>query len=180
VAAYVGASRRLGWPASLVAGWSAFFAGIAVLREVHTGALASLALGAGACTVALLLLPQPRPFAAPPRTPRGDLAFRAVCAAVPVVAVTEAAHALGPHLSGLIASFPIVTPVLAAFTHAQQGPEAALRILRGFTAGFFAYALFCFVVAVALRGAGPALAFAAATAVALATQAVAVATARAA
>jgi hypothetical protein len=99
---------------------------------------------------------------------------------VPVVAVTEAAHALGPHLSGLVASFPIITPVLAAFTHAQQGPEAALRILRGFTAGFFAYALFCFVVAVAVRGAGLPVAFAAATAVALAAQAVAVAIARAA
>lgn len=63
----------------------------------------------------------------PPAPPRWDLLLRAGCAAVPVVAVTQAAQALGPHLSGLAAAFPIITPVLAAFTHAQQGPEAALR-----------------------------------------------------
>ena len=180
VVAYVAASRRVGWPAALLAGWGAFLVGVGLLREVHTGALAGLALAAATCAGALVLMPHPRPFAPPPRAPRRDLLFRAVCAALPVIAVTEAARALGPHLSGLLAAFPIITPVLAAFTHAQQGPEAALRILRGMTAGFFAYALFCFVVAVSVRGAGLALAFVAATAVALAAQAIAIAIARAA
>lgn len=180
VVAYVAVSRRLGWPAALVAGWAAFFAGVALLREVHTGALAGLALAVAACAGALVAMPHPRSLAPPPRPPRGDLLLRAACAAVPVVAVTAAASALGPHLSGLLAASPIITPVLAAFTHAQQGPEAALRILRGFTAGFFAYALFCFVIAVAVRGAGLPAAFLAATAVALAVQAVAVGLARAA
>jgi uncharacterized membrane protein (GlpM family) len=178
VVAYVAASRRLAWPAALAAGWGAFLVGVAILEEVHTGALAGLALAAAACAGALVLMPHPRSLAPSPAPPRWDLLLRAVCAAVPVVAVTAAAHALGPHLSGLLAAFPIITPVLAAFTHAQQGPEGALRILRGFTAGFFAYALFCFVVAVAVRGGGLAVAFAAATVVALATQAVAVAVAR--
>ena len=110
--------------------------------------------------------------------PRWDLPLRAACAVVPVVVVTGAASALGPHLSGLVAAFPIITPVLAAFTHAQQGSREAARLLHGFTLGFFAYALFCFVVSVGVERLGVGPAFALATILALATQAAAIAVTR--
>jgi uncharacterized membrane protein (GlpM family) len=102
--------------------------------------------------------------------PRWDLPLRAVCTAVPVLVITAMAKAVGPHLSGLLAAFPIITPVLAAFTHAQRGRRESTRLLRGFTVGFFAYAGFCFVVAVALRPLGIGGAFILAAAVALVAQ----------
>ena len=64
--------------------------------------------------------------------------------------------------------------VLAAFTQAQYGPREAIRLLRGMTAGFFAYALFCFTVSVAIEPLGTAPAFLLATTLALLAQTVAV------
>jgi uncharacterized membrane protein YczE len=69
----------------------------------------------------------------------------------------------------------VITPVLAAFTLAQQGPLEAARLLRGMTVGFLAYALFCFTVSVAILGLGTAAAFVLATALAVGAQTVVVA-----
>ena len=88
-----------------------------------------------------------------------------------VLAITAASAGLGPRLSGLLAPAPIITTVLAAFTHAQLGPDAALRLLRGMLTGFFAFALFCWTVALALPHTSIVAAFALATAVAALTQA---------
>jgi hypothetical protein len=40
--------------------------------------------------------------------------------------------ALGPHLSGLLAPFPIITSVLAVFTHAHGGVARVGVLLRNF------------------------------------------------
>jgi hypothetical protein len=179
VLAYAAVSRRRTWPRAIVAGWLAFAAGVLVLRPVHVDAVAALALACAACTVTLVLVPAPPPAAvAPVSYPRWDLPLRAACAAVPVVAVTGLASLLGPHLSGLVAATPIITPVLAAFTQAQQGQRETARILHGFTLGFFAYAFFCLVVSVGVEPLGIGPAFALATVVALATQTAAVAITR--
>jgi hypothetical protein len=83
-----------------------------------------------------------------------------------------ASAGLGPRLSGLLAPSPIITTVLAAFTHAQLGTDATLRLLRGMLTGFFAFALFCWTVALALPDSSIVVAFALAAAVAALTQAV--------
>ena len=146
---------------------------------VHVGPVAALCLACAACGLTLVLLPRHGPHAIASRDyPRWDLPLRAACAAVPVVAVTGLASLLGPHLSGLVAATPIITPVLAAFTQAQQGRRETARILHGFTLGFFAYAFFCFVVSVGAEPLGIGPAFALATVVALATQTAAVAVTR--
>jgi hypothetical protein len=173
VVAYIVVSRSLSWPWAVAAGWTSFFAGVAVLEPVHVGPLAALALACAACALTLLLVRRPPPAhgEAPP-PPRWDLPLRAVCAAVPVLVVTALARTLGSHLTGLVAAFPIITPVLAAFTQAQQSQQESTRLLRGMTAGFFSYALFCYIVAVSVRGLGIAGSFVLATAAALALQAV--------
>ena len=173
VLVYVAVSRRLGWPSALLAGWTSFFVAIAALRPVHVSAVAALIFACAACAATLVLLPRPpaRLSSVVPY-PRWDLPLRAVCAVIPIVVVTAAARALGPHLTGLLASFPIITPVLAAFTQAQQGKDEVVRLLRGMTVGFYAYALFCFVVSVTVRGLGIPVSFALATVLALALQGV--------
>ena len=79
---------------------------------------------------------------------------------------------LGPKVSGLLAPFPIIATVLAAFTHAQRGVDDVRRMSRGMVTGFCAFALFCFTVSLALHTLDVASAFALATVVALAMQAV--------
>ena len=179
VLAYAAVSSRFAWPWALLAGWSSFLLGILALRPVHAGAVLALCLSCAACAATLVLLPHhyPAPSSAP-SYPRWDLPLRAACAVIPIVAVTTAARALGPHLTGLLASFPIITPVLAAFTQAQQGKRESTRLLHGMTVGFFSYAGFCFVVSVTVRGWGIAASFALATALALAVQGAMVALSR--
>jgi multidrug transporter EmrE-like cation transporter len=89
-----------------------------------------------------------------------------------VLALTAISGWLGPQLSGLLAPFPIITTVLATFTHAQRGSDELLRLLRGLVGGFGAFALFCVTLSLALRGFDTGVAFALATGVALLTQAI--------
>jgi hypothetical protein len=179
VLAYAAVCKRAHWPWALAVGWASFFVAIAALRPVHVGSATALVAACAACACGLVLLPRSTAGRRPtPAHPPHDLALRAACAVVPVVSVTAAARALGPQLSGLVASFPVITPVLAAFTQAQLGAEEAVRLLRAMTVGFFAYALFCFTVAVGIDSLGTAVTFVVATALALLAQTAAVVVAR--
>jgi hypothetical protein len=179
VLAFAWVGMRAAWPWALAAGWGSFLAVIAALSPVHVGPVPALVAACTACAGGLVLLPRPTAAAAqPPARPPLDLLLRAVCAVVPVVSVTAAARLMGPHLSGLVAAFPVITPVLAAFTLAQQGPVEAVRLLRGMTVGFFAYGLFCFTVSVGIGPLGTTVAFVLATALALCMQTTAVAAMR--
>jgi hypothetical protein len=171
VVTYAALARRTSWHWSLLTGWAVFFALTALLRLHGASAPAALAIALAGFAVALVVLPHgsTAPVATTAR-PRWDLPLRAASALVLVVALTGAAGALGPRLSGLLATFPIITSVLATFTHAQLGVEDTHRLLRGFVLGFFAYALFCFVVSVSIRSLGTGAAFALATGLAVLMQ----------
>jgi hypothetical protein len=86
-----------------------------------------------------------------------------------VVGLTAIAPALGPHASGLAATFPVYVTVIAAFTHVHQGPAAAIDVLRGLLAGLFGTAAFFVVINLGIvrLGIGPAFALAIATTLAL-------------
>jgi hypothetical protein len=114
-----------------------------------------------------------------PRTTGSDLMpYRLAATAAMVLILTAAAGSLSPWLSGLLAPFPIITAVLAGFTHAQAGAEASITLLAGLVPGLVSFALFFVVIAVALPALGIAAAFGLATATALALHA-AIATATA-
>lgn len=184
------AAMRVPWFASLLAGWATFAAMTALLDRVSVvpGVALAIVMVALALTLAALprgvrgptppplLPPAPVAAAAPPPPgradpPAWDLPVRALSALALVLALTALAERLGPHLSGLLAPFPVIASVLSVFTHILHGEEDVARILRGFVIALSAYAMFCFTVAASLRPLGTAFGFALATAVALATQA---------
>jgi hypothetical protein len=169
---YAVVARRAGWAVTLVSGWIVFLACTGLLRPVPTNALLALVVALASLALGLVVVPRATEVPAPPiASRRWDLPLRAVAAAVLVVTLTGMAGAVGPAWSGLLTPFPIITSVLAAFTHAQAGTSEARRLLRGFLAGFVGYAFFCFTLSVSIERLGTGLAFAVATAVALATQA---------
>ncbi|HEX5713346.1 MAG TPA: hypothetical protein VFX85_08550 [Solirubrobacterales bacterium] len=172
VVVYGRVARTAGPLASVLCGWAAFLAGVAVLSLVEPPpALSLLLVGAGFAFGLRLLPPAPAgPAPAPP--PWWDLPARALAALALVMALTSVSGALGPHLSGLLAPFPIITSVLAAFTHAHGGFAQVAVLLRNFLLGFYGFAAFCFVLALALPELSTAGAFGLATAVALTVQAV--------
>jgi hypothetical protein len=169
---YAALAGRLPWLANVLVGWAVFAACTVLLRPVPASAPLALVLALGGFAAALAILPHGHEPAAAGRShPRWDLPLRAVAAAALVVVLTGVSGRLGPAWSGLIATFPVITTVLAASTHAQRGTSDARRLLRGFVAGFVAYAFFCFALSVSIRSLGIAAAFALATGIALTTQA---------
>jgi hypothetical protein len=163
---------RFSWGACMLVGWLAFGLATVVFSSVSVPVGGALALAGLAMLIALACLPRAtKAQRSYPPPPAWDLPLRAACALMMVLTLTAVAGWLGPQLSGLLAPFPIITTVLATFTHAQRGTDELLRLLRGLVVGFGAFALFCFTLAVSLNQLGTAPAFVLATAVALLTQA---------
>ena len=158
--------------ASVLCGWTAFLLGIAVLSPVRPSLGLSLILVAACFALGLRLLPAitwpPRAAVAPPWW---DLPARALAALALVLALTAISGALGAHLSGLLAPFPVITSVLAVFTHAHGGFAQVNVLLRNFLLGFYGFATFCFTLAIALPALAIVPTFGLATAMALAVQA---------
>jgi hypothetical protein len=159
------------WPAALAAAWAAFLACTAAGSTFSVPATVGLALAALAFGAALrLVAPPARPTARVPSPPAWDLPLRAGCAAAMVVAISAASSGLGAHVSGLLAPSPIITSILAAFTHAQRGAGDTILLLRGMLVGFFAFAAFSFAAAASLRPLGVAAGFAVAALVSVLMQ----------
>jgi hypothetical protein len=97
----------------------------------------------------------------PPKAdPPGDLIIRLVATATLVLVLTGLADRLGSTWSGLLNAFPVLTTIVAVFSHAQRGAAAAVAFLSGFLQAVVGFGLFCVVMALALesRGLGWALA----------------------
>lgn len=158
--------------ASVFSGWAAFLLGVAVLYPVEPPAVLALLFVAACFALGLRLLPPAPAAPAPaPPPPWWDLPARALGALALILALTAVSGALGPHLSGLLAPFPIMTSVLAVFTHAHGGTGQLEVLLRNFLVGFYGFATFCFALALALPAMSTGAAFGLATALAVATQA---------
>jgi hypothetical protein len=157
---------------SVLVGWTAFLVVVAVLDHVHPPSTLSLLLSGACFALGLRILPTPPPSPAITVRPQWwDLPARALAAMSLVLVLTGLSDALGPHLSGLLAPFPIITSVLAVFSHGEFGAARTLVLLRSFLLGFYGFAAFCFVLAIALPSLTTAGAFSLATAAALVTQA---------
>ncbi len=157
--------------ACVLLGWTVFLAGVAVLDLVQPPPLLSLIVVSACFAIGARLLP-PVPPHPPVATspPWWDLPARALAALVLVLVLTGLSGALGSHLSGLLAPFPVITSVLAVFTHAHGGAAQVNVLLRNFLVGFYGFAAFCFVLAISLPGLATGAAFALAVAAALAVQ----------
>ena len=172
VVVYGRLAGRVFWGASMLAGWLTFALATVAFSVLSVPAGASLALAGAGLMIGLAWLPRPgRDVGAAAPPPSWDLPLRAGCALALVLALTGVAGWLGPQLSGLLAPFPVITTVLATFTHAQRGTDELLRLLRGMLSGFGAFTLFCFTLAVSLRTLDTAAAFALASGLALLVQA---------
>lgn len=108
--------------------------------------------------------------AEPVLPPRWDVPLRMLAGTAIVLAITAVAPVLGPRLSGVVATYPLLTAILAVFAHRLEGPWAALEALRGLLIGLFALVAFQFALAALLPPLGLA-AFAVAIPAALGLQA---------
>jgi hypothetical protein len=157
--------------ATVFYGWGAFLIMVGLLALIEPPPGVSFVLVGAGFALGLELLPPPREaLASLDQPPWWDLPGRALAALTLVVALTAVSGALGPHLSGLLAPFPIITSVLAVFTHAHGGPMQARILLRNFLVGFYGFASFCLVLAISLPSMSTPAAFGLAVLAAVAVQ----------
>ena len=179
VVVYGRLAGRARWGLCVLTGWGAFAVATLALDGASVPAGVAFALDCAAFGLGLLLLP--RAIGEEDVTasrPYWDLPLRAACALVLVLVLTTISGRLGPQLSGLLAPFPVITTVLATFTHSQHGPAETVRLLRGMLTGFVAFALFFLILTASLKAWAIPAAFLLATVVVLVTQAMVISRAR--
>ncbi|HEY1168648.1 MAG TPA: hypothetical protein VGE81_06685 [Candidatus Limnocylindrales bacterium] len=166
-------ARRAGWPVSVACGFAAFAATALAMQPVLSApavvVFATVALAMIVC-LAFAVPPPAMSAAVPP--PTWDIPARMIVGTGIVLAITAAAGALGPSLSGLLAAFPVYVTVLALFAHHLQGPEAAINVVRGLQVGLFGTIVFFLVVNSTIESLGVVVAFAVAIAAVAAVQSV--------
>jgi hypothetical protein len=121
------------------------------LSQVHLTLIATLVFAAVVLGVVAILARGPRPAASgptfTPKASRRGLIFRMVVASAIVVGVSVASTVLGSVVSGMLATIPAITAVMAVSTHRSAGKDCARSMLRGSVAGMWGGAAFFAVVA---------------------------------
>ena len=137
---YAAVSRCAGWAVSLVLSATAYFivsaavSGDKVVGVTWAGVASYVAL-----VLAASLIRRPQSKAIKSVSPWWDIWFRMLATACLTLAITAAAERLGPVLSGIVGTYPVVTTVVMTFTHHQFGREAAIAMLRGSVLSWIAF-----------------------------------------
>jgi hypothetical protein len=139
---YAVSASRMRWFPAVLLSYAAFFivatASLGTTVSIWTG----LALNLVILTGILYIFPKPRGKAEAKKQPAYDIPLRMLVATFFVVILTQLADYLGPTWSGILTPFPIMTSTLAVFTHAQQGSDAAARILYGLLLAGYGFVAF--------------------------------------
>ncbi len=165
--AYAACARVAGYVAALIAGWLAFGVATALLSVVNPPLGVSVILALGAIGAGSLLLARASGGPLQASEISDLLLWRLAITAALVIALTAAAHGLSAHLAGLLAPFPIITAVLAGFTHARVGADAAIELLSGLVRALVCFLAFFATLAETLAALSGPAAFGLATAAAL-------------
>ena len=172
--AYAFAGRARGPTAAFAAAALAFvLAGLALQPLLDDATWVVLGVVIAAIALALRLVPSGGGEHGSAVAPRWDLPGRMLAATLLVVGLTAIAPILGPHASGLLATFPVYLSVMAVFAQRAAGLGAALDVMRGLLVGLFGTAFFFVIVNVGLEPLGVGPTFALAIAVALGSEAIA-------
>ena len=143
--------RRVSWPLAGAAAYGAFVATWAVMLPISAWGLgAAFAATFAVLLISRRLLPEAPPIAGRRATSASDLPSRMIAGAAMVVFVTTIGPYFGATISGMLVTIPTVAAVLALFTHAQEGPDRTIGVMRGMTHGLLGFASFLAVVAVTL------------------------------
>jgi hypothetical protein len=157
---YGAMSKIAPWPISLATAIIGYWS-IAALTKSLDVPLWLAAIGAIATLVtSYLLLPKPKTAAFPGRLPWWDIPARMIATFTLVAGIMLSADRLGPQLSGIVASYPVIITVIGSFTHHQWGRDAVLRLLRGMSLSLIGFVAFFVVVGYGLPSLGLAASFA--------------------
>ncbi len=147
-------SKRRQWGVSVLLSYLSFILTALLLDFLHPPLL--LIYGIAVVTIIVAL----RYFSVPNETEKVnhlsrrlkyDIPIRMLVATLFVLFITGIAKLLGPAWSGILTPFPIITSILAMFTHYLQGSKAAIIVLRGIMIGLVGFTTFLFLQAYLLQ-----------------------------
>jgi hypothetical protein len=161
---------RLPWWWSTIAGWIAFSALAWLLIPVNAGVIWVFFLVCATLAVVLMLFPLVEAPTSQAFHSNSELWLRMAIAGAMVTSLTTLAKVLGPGASGVLSAFPAFTTILAVFNH-RHHPAAAVRVLKGLSAGLYTSATFFLVLTLSIPHFAIAPSFAFASLAALAVQA---------
>ena len=176
ILAYGFVARIARWPIALSTAVALFFASALAMQAAAPHVLpavdgwklpAAAGIGFLGLALTLLLLPRPKSPPALQSLPWWDIPMRMVATGALVATIVTAADALGPQLSGILGTYPVILTVVCAFTQHGWGADAVLRVLRGVTVSLFSFVAFFLVVGTLLPVAGLVLSYACAVLIAV-------------
>lgn len=170
-AAYSHCARRGPWPLALAAGMTAWLTAAAITAALPASPVLGSAVALGGLLTARWLYPTPDAPVPASGGGHGELWMRMSAGALLTLAVTGVADSAGPRWSGILAVFPLLSSVLAVFSHRIQGAPFAAAMLRGLALGLYSFLAFCLVLTLTLAPLGIAGGFGCAIGAALLVQA---------
>jgi len=142
------ALRGARWTAALAAGSASFALTGVALETAGLSLPVLLACALSTLVIALKLVPSGL-VVEQPRAGGHDLALRMAAATFLVLAITTFATTLGPGLSGVVTTFPLLSTILAVSVH-RIDAHAAVAVYRGLLVGLFALTGFATTLALVL------------------------------
>jgi hypothetical protein len=142
------------WPICMAAAAAVFFGSAWALQDVVLSLWAATAAAVAGLLLTAILIPRPRSPALPATLPWWDIPARMLVALCLVAVIMTTADALGPRLSGIVSTYPVILTVVGAFTHERWGRDAVRRLLRGVALSLLSFAAFFLVVGLAMPMAG--------------------------
>ena len=159
---YVLIARHSRWPRSLAGAAGAFAICGYFASKITLPAAGVAILG----TISLLLARAaiPSPFGGLPALslPWWDIPARMISTAALVWLIAASSDVLGPTLSGIVSSYPVILTVVGVFTHSRWGSGAVSAMLRSVMLSLNGFVVFFLIVAVLAPAAGIPLSYVAA------------------
>ncbi|MBC8152963.1 MAG: hypothetical protein H7Z72_08640, partial [Bacteroidetes bacterium] len=144
---YSAFSRKFTWLPALLLSYAAYTATALIFNHLQLDLLSGYAVVMGCILLALRFFPVPTNQLVLARRLPFDIPLRMAVATVFVLVITGLASVLGPNWSGVLTPFPILTSVLAIFSHTLQGSNATITTLRGLVIGLLGFTTFLFLQA---------------------------------
>jgi hypothetical protein len=150
--AYIYSAIKFRWYISIFCAYFAFLATTLLLNfvESYMNLNAWFALTITLSLIGLRVFPNLPKQGILNQTLKYDIYLRMIIITAFVILITFLAKILGSTWSGILTPFPIITAILAAFTHYTQGAYGTSIILRGMLVGYIGFATFLFLQAILL------------------------------
>ena len=142
------------WPICLAAAAAAFIACAWALQDLALSLWTATAAATTGLLTMVLLLPRPRTPPEAMALPWWDIPARMLVTLALVAVIMLTADALGPQLSGIVSTYPVILTVVGTFTHQQWGRDAVRRVLRGVAVSLTSFVAFFLVVGLTMPIAG--------------------------